>query len=409
MPLLRPIEPLTRLQIIYRVTAGMVCMLAAIGLVRYAYGPLLPAMLHANWMNPPSAAYIAGANFGANLLAAMVCARLARRWTAGRIVRWGLILGVISLVADAFPLGVWWIGLCRALAGCTAAATMVLIPVIAVRGINPKYRGTVVGLLMTGAGLGVILASLMLPLAIKPGPRDGWLLLGAVTLLCTLFAWRLLRPLHGPIETANPVPISQRARLVLILMLAGYVMFAVCFVPHSVFLSAYLHKDLGVSPSAAAMAFVSYGIGLSIGGPILSGMLARKIGLRIGAMVSIILGITAIAIVLVTKDVALVVASGCLLGMAQMGIIAIGSVCCLEFAGPTGHAVWWGRFAAGLSLGVTAGTLIMGAMLSAGFGFIDGFKMASGFGVVSLILIVLVIFIRVSPLGQSKTAEAGAS
>jgi hypothetical protein len=51
----------------------------------------------------------------------------------------------------------------------------------------------------------------------------------------------------------------------------------------------------------------------------------------------------------------------------------------------------------------------MGAMLSAGLGFIDGFKMASGFGVVSLILIVLVIFIRVSPLGQSKTAEAGAS
>jgi hypothetical protein len=91
--------------------------------------------------------------------------------------------------------------------------------------------------------------------------------------------------------------------------------------------------------------------------------------------------------------------------MAQMGMIAIGSVCCLELAGPTRHAVWWGRFAAGLSLGVTVGTLIMGAMFSAGLGYIDGFWMAAGFGTVSLAIIVLVLFIRVCPAEQSQAGE----
>jgi predicted MFS family arabinose efflux permease len=396
------VQPLTRPQLIYRVTAGMACMLSAIGLVRYAYGPLLPAMLHAKWMDPPSAAYIAAANFGANLLTALLCARLARRWTAGRVARWALLLGVISLVGNAFPLSVWWIGLCRSLAGCTAAGIMILIPVIVLHGISPKYRGTVVGLLVTGAGIGVIVASLMLPLVIKSGPQDGWLLIGAITLLCTLFAWPMLRPVHGPTETVNPVPVTLRTRVVLILMLASYVMFAVCFVPHSVFLSAYLHKDLGLSTSDAAMAFVSYGIGLAIGGPILSGVLARVVGLRIGAVLSNLLGITAIVIVLVTRDVSWVIVSGCLLGMAQMGMIAIGSVCCLEFAGPTGHAVWWGRFAAGLSLGLIAGTLIMGALLSAGLGYIDGFRMAAVFSIVSVAILGLVLFIHMSPAEQCQ-------
>lgn len=406
MPPLRPIEPLTRPQIIYRVTAGMACMLAAIGLVRYAYGPLLPAMLHAKWMDPPSAAYIAAANFGASLLTALVCARLARRWTAGRIAQWALLLGVIATVSDAFPLGVWWIGLCRLLAGCAATGIMILIPVIALRGIDPKYRGTVIGLLVAGSGVGVVVASLVLPLVIKSGPQNGWLLIGAGTLLCTLFAWPMLRPVVGAPESVKPLPVPPRARVVLILMLAAYVMFAACSVPHSVFLSAYLHKDLGLSPSAAATAFVSFGIGLTLGGPVLSGAVARFMGLRVAAAISILLGTVAIVIVLVTQDVSWVIVSGCLMGMGQMGMVPIGSVCCLELAGPTGHAAWWARFTAGYTFGITAGTLIVGAMLSAGLGYIEGFWMAAGFSIVSLILIVLVIFIRVSPAEQCQTGKA---
>ena len=405
----RFVQPLTRPQLIYRVTAGMACMMAAIGLVRYAYGPLLPAMLHAKWVDPPSAAYIAGANFGANLLAALLCARLARRWTAGRVAQWALLLGVIASVGDAFPLGVWWIGLCRSFAGCTAAGIMILIPVIAVRGVAPKYRGTVVGLLVAGSGAGVVIASLVLPFVIKSGPQDGWLLIGAGTLLCTVFAWPMLRPVPDENEHVKPVSVPRRARVVLILMLAAYMTFAACSVPHSVFLSAYLHKDLGLSTGAAAMAFVSFGIGLSLGGPMLSGAVVKFVGLRIGAMLSVLLGVVAIAIVLVTRDVSWVIASGCLLGMAQMGTVPIGSVCCLELAGPTGHAAWWARFTAGYTLGVTIGTLIMGAILSAGLGYIDGFWMAAGFSIVSLALLVLVIFIRVSPGDLAKSAEAGAS
>ncbi|MDG1838818.1 MAG: YbfB/YjiJ family MFS transporter [Phycisphaerales bacterium] len=397
---------LTRAQLIYRITAGMACMLAAIGLVRYAYGPLLPAMLHAKWVDPPSAAYIAGANFGANLLAALLCARLARRWTACRVAQWALLMGVIASVGDAFPLGVWWIGACRVLAGCTAAGIMVLIPVIAVRGVAPKYRGTVVGFLVAGSGAGVIVASLVLPLVIKSGPQNGWLLIGAGTLLCTVFAWPMLRPAPDTVVQTKPIPVPRRARIVLILLLAAYMMFAACSVPHSVFLSAYLHKDLGLSTSAAAMAFVSFGIGLSLGGPMLSGAVAKFVGLRIGAMLSVLLGVVAIAIVLVTQNVSWVIVSGCLLGMAQMGTVPIASVCCLELAGPTGHAAWWARFTAGYTLGVTIGTLIMGAMLSAGFGYIDGFWMAAGFSVVSLALLVLVICIHVNSEDQCQVVEA---
>ncbi len=188
--------PLTRGQYLYRVFAGMACLLAAVGFVRYAYAPLLPAMFHAKWLDPTSAAYIGAVNFGANLLAALACARLARAFTAGRVARWSLLLGVIATTGDALPLGTWWIGLCRLLAGCTAAGVIILLPVIAVRGIEPRHRSVISGLLFTGAGLGVVIASLVIPWSIGSGPAGGWLVMGGGTLLCTLFAWPLL-PTRG--------------------------------------------------------------------------------------------------------------------------------------------------------------------------------------------------------------------
>ena len=260
---------LTRSQLIYRVFAGMACLLAAVGFVRYAYGPLLPAMFHASWLDSTSAAYIGAVNFGANLIAAMACARLARMFTAGRVVRWSLILGIAATAGDAFPLGLWWLGLCRGLAGCTAAGVIILMPVIAVRGLDPKYRSTVVGLLFTGAGAGVVLASVLIPLAIGTGPRNGWLLMAAGTAACTVFAWPMLRPVPDASERVKPEVVRGAPRRALVLLLLGYAMFAVCSVPHSVFLSAYLHKELGLATGEAAFAYVSFGIGLALGGPVL--------------------------------------------------------------------------------------------------------------------------------------------
>ena len=386
--------PLTRGQYLYRVFAGMACLLAAVGFVRYAYAPLLPAMFHAKWLDPTSAAYIGAVNFGANLIAALACARLARAFTAGRVARWSLLLGVIATTGDALPLGTWWIALCRLLAGCTAAGIIILLPVIAVRGVAARHRSVIAGLLFTGAGLGVVIASLAIPVSIGSGPGGGWLVMGGGTLLCTLFAWPLLRPTPDASEQQKPAAVCSGNRAALIMLLLSYGLFAVCSVPHSIFLSAYLHHELGLPPPQAALAYISFGIGLTLGGPVLSSGLAKCVGLRRAAAASVLFGTAAVAIVLLTRDVTLVIVSGGLLGMAQMGMVPIGSLCCLELAGPSGHAVWWGRFTATYTLGVTAGTLMMGAMFGAGLSYIDGFWMAAGFNAVSVVLAVVVVGMR---------------
>ena len=135
-------------------------------------------------------------------------------------------------------------------------------------------------------------------------------------------------------------------------------------------------------------------------------LVARCCGLRLGAFAAVLCGTAAIAIVLLSRSVPLVIVSGGLLGMAQMGMVPIGSVCCLELAGPTGHAVWWARFTVGYTLGVTAGTFIMGAMFSAGWDYIDGFWMAGCFNVVALVCVGAVLFMRASAStsGQGEAA-----
>lgn len=391
--------PPTKLQFTYRVLAGMACLLAGVGMVRYAYAPLLPSMFHEHWLDPTSAAYVGAVNFGANLLAAMFMAALARRFTVGRVARWALVLGVLATAANAIPLGPVWIGGCRFLAGCTAAGVIILTPILCVQGIDKSLRSVVVGLIFIGAGIGVIAASLLIPLVVTDGPSGGWWMVSAVTLACTLFAWRLMRPQRTQGSTEKPRKLCPMARRGLVTLLVGYSLYAVASVPHAIFLSAYLHHDLGVPTGKAAMAYASFGIGLAVGGPLLSSLLARVAGLRLGAIVSAIIGIIGILTVLLTKDVMLVIVSGGLIGMAQNGLVPIGSNCCLAIAGPSGHAKWWSIMSVGFTLGVVVGTLAMGVLFHAGWGYLEGFKLAAGVSVLSLICLV---GLKLMPLQEAE-------
>lgn len=385
----------------YRILAGMACILAGVGMVRYAYSPLLPSMMHDHWLAASSAAYIGALNFAGNVIGAVFCASLARRFTVGRVLRGALILGVIATGANAFNFGPVWIGACRFIAGGTAAGAVILTPILCIQGLDKSRRSLVVGLIFFGGGIGVVMASLLMPSVVQNGPGGGWLMVSVVTLACTLFAWPLLKPVHNATTVKRVPKLSRPAFRAIALLAIAYTLFGISSVPHAIFLSAYLHMKLHLTPAHAAMAFASFGVGVGIGGPILSSVFAQFAGLRIAAVVSTLIGGAAIAIVLLTDNITMVISSGALMGMAQMGLVAIGSNCCLEIAGPAGHTRWWSVLSAGFTGGVITGTLVMGALFQAGLGYIDGFWMAAVMSVLSITLcIAFALFPRSKPASE---------
>ena len=74
----------------YRIISSMLAMLTGIGLVRYSYSPLIPSMLSEHWMTAPQAGYLGTVNFIGNLVGAIFCAMLARRFSAGTVCRFSV-------------------------------------------------------------------------------------------------------------------------------------------------------------------------------------------------------------------------------------------------------------------------------------------------------------------------------
>jgi hypothetical protein len=59
--------------------AGLCALLVGIGLARFAYTPLIPALIDAQWFSAAQAAYLGAANLAGYLAGALLGRRLAAR------------------------------------------------------------------------------------------------------------------------------------------------------------------------------------------------------------------------------------------------------------------------------------------------------------------------------------------
>ncbi|MGA7779141.1 MAG: YbfB/YjiJ family MFS transporter, partial [Paraburkholderia sp.] len=106
--------------------AGASASLVGIGLARFAYTPLLPAIIGAHWFEASTAAYLGAANLG-GYLAGALAARLFVKWfSSATVLRTMMLLATIAFVACAFPVSFLWFFLWRFASGVSGGALMVL-------------------------------------------------------------------------------------------------------------------------------------------------------------------------------------------------------------------------------------------------------------------------------------------
>src|SRR6185503_4437953 len=122
---LRPIGPEASAPPPLRATIAALCAnLVGIGLARFGYTPLIPALISAGWFRPSDAVYLGAANLAGYLAGALGARRLGVLAGPQATLRGAMLLTAVSLFACAFPLGFAWFFVWRLLSGGTGGLLM---------------------------------------------------------------------------------------------------------------------------------------------------------------------------------------------------------------------------------------------------------------------------------------------
>jgi len=277
--------------------AGLCASLVGLGLARFAYTPLIPALIAAKWFSPAEAVYLGAANLAGYLVGALIARELGTRAGSVRALRWAMVLASICCFACSMPVSFVWFSAWRFLAGVTGGVIMVLAASTILPHVAPGKRGIVGGVIFAGVGLGVAASGTLVPLLLQQGLRQTWYGLGILSAILTLVSWKAWPADVATAEHAAESHVPSRApRLTAVRALnAEYGLNALALVPHMVFLVDFVARGLGQGITAGSHYWVLYGIGATLG-PLLTGHLADRAGF--GPALRLAFFVEAIAILL---------------------------------------------------------------------------------------------------------------
>ena len=299
------------------VTAAMAALLVGIGLARFAYAPLLPAVIAQGWFAPGAAAYLGAANLLGYLFGALAARRVAARLGTAPMLRGAMLAAAASLAACSEPAPFSWFFACRLVSGFAGGLLMIVAPQSVLAHVPAGRRGLAGGLIVTGVGLGIAASGTLVPLLIHWGLTQAWLGLAAVSLLLSVFAWGGWPAAPPPGAAMAGAPGRFAA------VCASYGLCGVGLSPHMVFLVDFVARGLGRGLSAGSLAWVLFGAG-ALCGPVIAGRLADRAGpetamrLVIGVVASAVL-----ALLLAPGSAAALAGSALFGGMVVSGVTAV--------------------------------------------------------------------------------------
>lgn len=324
--------------------AGAFASLVGIGLGRFAYTPIIPALVHAHWFTQSQAAYLGAVNLLGYMLGAWGAHRAALWLGQRRVLAVNLAVLTLSLLACALDWGFVWYSLWRLLAGVTGAVlTVVATSAVMVR-IPADRRPAVSAVLFTGVGVAIIASGTLVPWLAERGVVTVWLGIGLIALVLSLWSWfAVWRHLAGigDAGTARATPSTPVPRAAVLLVIVAYGLDAAGIVPHSLFWVDYIARELALGLRAGGSYWVLFGIGAALG-PALAGALAARIGFRPALVVGLAIAAAAVALPLVSVARWALVLSSLLVGGMLLATVTLTSGSVAELAPPDRQQQFWG-------------------------------------------------------------------
>ena len=163
------------------------------GIGRFAYTPLLPAMQEAAGLDPTQAGLLAAANYAGYLVGALLAAVAVPASARIRILMVSAIAvaATTALMAVTTNLAAW--SVVRFVAGLASAGVLVLATGLVLDDLRRQGRASLSGWLFSGVGLGIVVSGVVVRLTGETlGWRGDWLLLALLATAAIYPCWRWL-------------------------------------------------------------------------------------------------------------------------------------------------------------------------------------------------------------------------
>lgn len=302
----------------------------SLGVTRFAYGLLLPAMRDDLGWTYTLAGAMNTANAVGYLIGALATPRLLHCVGPSVLLWSGSLLAALFMGLSGFFTEANVLLLQRLLAGVASAVVFVAGGLMAARlgARAPAQAGLLLGLYYGGTGLGIALSAVLVPWVLElvqtqlHGWRFAWWVLAGVCIAGTL----LLRwPARVMAQWDVPPQVQSQERSSFSwkpfsFALSGYGMFGVGYIGYMTFVVAFL-RNQGASPQAVMLFYGLLGIFVMASSRIWAGLLDRHHG---GGAMALLNGLLGVAIVLpaLTQNFFILLISGALFGGVFLSIVA---------------------------------------------------------------------------------------
>ena len=376
----------------------MLLIVTTTGFARMAYGIILPFMQEGLGLTTAQSGYLGTMLFLGYLLTVGLSGGLTMRIGAKSVLLVGGGAVVLGLVGLVFATNFWWAAITLFCAG--AGSALVYTPLLSIAiSLYPKKRGLVMGLLMSGAGVGMLLAGLLVPLLLQHFPtlgwRGAWLTFAVLTQLVVLLAfWTIKQPRSAEKDTAQEKTTSWRSKQLYIIAGMYFAVGLVYLIPN-LYQTSYM-KSLGLSNELAGSIYAIAGI-VSIGGAPFWGMLADKIGVRKALTSALLLSVAGDLVPIMLENIGGFLLSSIIWGSSLGGVLLLIQMKASQQVSSQYVASAIGFISIFYAVGQMMGPGLAGWLIE----YFGGFPVAYGFGATIFFLCILLVF----PLTTDPTEE----
>ncbi|MCE5252245.1 MFS transporter [bacterium] len=375
---------------------GTLVVFGSLGLARFGYTVVLPAMQVGLGMENTQAGVLASANLVGYLALSVIGGALAARFGPRVVITAGLMLAGASMVMTGLAHGFMAAALWRAVTGVGSGASNVPVMGLMASWFAARRRGFATGIAVAGSSLALIVVGPLVPRVLSAYAENGWrvcwFLFGGITVLLAAGAYILLRNRPSDIGLSplgasgnDPAPPSRpggglqwgrvyRSASVWHLGFV-YVAFGFSYIIYMTFFFKHLIAGGGYTREAAGGLFMTMGW-VSVLCGLIWGTVSDVIGRRWALIIVYLIQAAAFSLFALWPEPAGFTLSAVLFGLTAWSIPAIMAATCGDVLGPRLAPAALGFITLFFGIGQAIGPSVAGAMADAAGSFGPAFLLA---------------------------------
>jgi len=305
------------------ITGGFLALVIAMGVGRFAYTPLLPAMQNQFGFSDEIAGAMASVNYLGYLLGALLCFKNMDAATKLRLFRISLILSIITTA---------WMGLVTHIDAWTilrlvsgmASASIFIIGSSIVMGRLPQSKNTLGMLIYSGVGGGIALSGVFSPVLVKYfNVQVSWVGLSLICFPLSLVCWFVLIPSAEESKTDlhSNGAIKFEYPLLLPWLMVAYFFEGFGYIISGTFIVSFLQGQSGFF-SSGPVAWTMVGLAASVSIPVFH-QLSKRLHLVYVLIIAYLIQGLGIVLPVLSSHWLCVISGAVLFGGTFMGITAL--------------------------------------------------------------------------------------